>query len=77
VSVSTGATLTPHLCLSSCADALGYFAACRDWFQLTLKEGLTVFRDQEFSSDLNSRAVIRIENVLFLRGRQFNEDASP
>jgi len=50
---------------------------CRDWFQLTLKEGLTVFRDQEFSSDLNSRAVQRISDVKALRERQFVEDASP
>ena len=50
---------------------------CRDWFQLTLKEGLTVFRDQEFSSDLNSRALKRIEDVRFLRNRQFAEDAGP
>jgi aminopeptidase N len=51
--------------------------ACRDWFQLTLKEGLTVFRDQEFSGDLNSKAVNRIENVRSLRARQFSEDAGP
>ncbi|MFM2481208.1 aminopeptidase N [Celerinatantimonas sp. YJH-8] len=50
---------------------------CRDWFQLSLKEGLTVFRDQEFSSDLNSRAVQRINNVRILRSRQFVEDAGP
>jgi aminopeptidase N len=50
---------------------------CRDWFQLTLKEGLTVFRDQEFSSDLQSRAVKRIQDVRDLRGRQFPEDAGP
>jgi aminopeptidase N len=50
---------------------------CRDWFQLTLKEGLTVFRDQEFSGDMNSRAVKRIEDVRVLRARQFNEDAGP
>ncbi len=49
----------------------------RDWFQLTLKEGLTVFRDQEFTSDLNSRAVHRIETVSILRGHQFPEDAGP
>lgn len=48
---------------------------CRDWFQLSLKEGLTVFRDQEFSSDLNSRPVKRIEDVSLLRTRQFPEDA--
>ena len=50
---------------------------CRDWFQLTLKEGLTVFRDQEFSSDLNSRSVCRIDNVRILREHQFAEDAGP
>ncbi|MFM2476721.1 aminopeptidase N [Celerinatantimonas sp. MCCC 1A17872] len=50
---------------------------CRDWFQLSLKEGLTVFRDQEFSSDLNSRAVERINNVRILRSHQFAEDAGP
>lgn len=50
---------------------------CRDWFQLTLKEGLTVFRDQCFSADLNSNAVQRIEDVISLRERQFVEDASP
>ncbi|BFU59737.1 MULTISPECIES: aminopeptidase N [Rodentibacter] len=50
---------------------------CRDWFQLSLKEGLTVFRDQEFSSDTGSRAVNRINNVKFLRTTQFAEDAGP
>ncbi len=50
---------------------------CRDWFQLCLKEGLTVFRDQEFSSDLRSRAVKRIADVKTLRARQFPEDAGP
>jgi len=50
---------------------------CRDWFQLTLKEGLTVFRDQEFSSDLNTRSVQRIADVKALQERQFVEDASP
>ena len=50
---------------------------CRDWFQLCLKEGLTVFRDQEFSSDMRSRPVQRIKNVIRLRGRQFAEDAGP
>lgn len=50
---------------------------CRDWFQLTLKEGLTVFRDQCFSLDLNSKEVQRIEDVKSLRERQFVEDASP
>lgn len=50
---------------------------CRDWFQLSLKEGLTVFRDQEFSSDLGSRAVKRIDDVKLMRTVQFAEDASP
>ncbi len=55
----------------------GNRVTCRDWFQLSLKEGLTVFRDQEFSSDLGSRAVNRINNVRVIRGPQFAEDASP
>lgn len=55
----------------------GNRVTCRDWFQLSLKEGLTVFRDQEFSSDLGSRAVNRISNVRTIRGPQFAEDASP
>jgi aminopeptidase N len=50
---------------------------CRDWFQLCLKEGLTVFRDQEFSSDERSRAVKRIATCARLRARQFPEDAGP
>ena len=50
---------------------------CRDWFQLSLKEGLTVFRDQEFSADMRSRPVERIGAVRGLRARQFPEDASP
>jgi aminopeptidase N len=50
---------------------------CRDWFQLCLKEGLTVFRDQEFSSDERSRSVHRIAEVRALRARQFAEDAGP
>ncbi|WP_439328409.1 aminopeptidase N [Lonepinella sp. BR2357] len=55
----------------------GNRVTCRDWFQLSLKEGLTVFRDQEFSSDTGSRAVNRIQNVQYLRTLQFAEDASP
>jgi aminopeptidase N len=55
----------------------GNRVTCRDWFQLSLKEGLTVFRDQEFSSDLGSRAVNRINNVRLLRSHQFAEDAGP
>ncbi|MGO9943921.1 MAG: aminopeptidase N [Rhodoblastus sp.] len=50
---------------------------CRDWFQLCLKEGLTVYRDQEFSADQRSRAVGRIANVRALRASQFPEDAGP
>jgi len=50
---------------------------CRDWFQLCLKEGLTVFRDQEFTSDMRSRAVKRIQDVRTLRSHQFPEDAGP
>lgn len=50
---------------------------CRDWFQLSLKEGLTVFRDQEFSSDMNSRPVQRIDDVRVLRTNQFREDSGP
>ncbi|WP_207481516.1 aminopeptidase N [Arenibaculum pallidiluteum] len=55
----------------------GNRVTCRDWFQLSLKEGLTVFRDQEFSADMHSRAVERIGNVAALRTAQFAEDASP
>ena len=50
---------------------------CRDWFQLCLKEGLTVFRDQQFTGDMRSHAVKRIEDVLLLRARQFREDGGP
>ena len=50
---------------------------CRDWFQLSLKEGLTVFRDQSFSADMRSAAVCRIQDVKALRMRQFVEDAGP
>ncbi|MFL5237864.1 MAG: aminopeptidase N [Rhizomicrobium sp.] len=50
---------------------------CRDWFQLSLKEGLTVFRDASFSADMRSAGVKRIEDVKFLRMRQFQEDAGP
>ncbi|MCK0143445.1 aminopeptidase N [Aliiroseovarius sp. F20344] len=50
---------------------------CRDWFQLSLKEGLTVFRDQQFSGDMRSKAVCRINDVSALRGRQFREDNGP
>ncbi len=55
----------------------GNRVTCRDWFQLSLKEGLTVFRDQEFSSDLGSRPVNRIANVRIVRGPQFAEDRGP
>ncbi|WP_058493180.1 aminopeptidase N [Legionella worsleiensis] len=53
----------------------GNRVTCRDWFQLSLKEGLTVFRDQEFSRDMNSRDVNRIMDVKALRSQQFPEDA--
>ncbi|MFI9652849.1 aminopeptidase N [Guyparkeria halopsychrophila] len=55
----------------------GNRVTCRDWFQLSLKEGFTVFRDQEFSADMGSRAVKRIEEVNLLRQVQFPEDAGP
>ena len=55
----------------------GNRVTCRNWFELSLKEGLTVFRDQEFSADLNSRSVQRIKDVDSLRSRQFSEDAGP
>ncbi len=55
----------------------GNRVTCRDWFQLSLKEGLTVFRDQEFSADMNSRAVQRLTDVRRLRAAQFPEDAGP
>ncbi|MFL5334146.1 MAG: aminopeptidase N [Geminicoccaceae bacterium] len=55
----------------------GNRVTCRDWFQLTLKEGLTVFRDQQFSSDMHSAAVKRIGDVAFMRDAQFAEDAGP
>ncbi|MDH3976473.1 MAG: aminopeptidase N [Deltaproteobacteria bacterium] len=55
----------------------GNRVTCRDWFQLSLKEGLTVFRDQEFSSDMTSRAVKRIQDVRILRNAQFPEDGGP
>ena len=55
----------------------GNRVTCRDWFQLSLKEGLTVFRDQEFSADMFSRAIQRIADVRILRNHQFSEDAGP
>jgi aminopeptidase N len=55
----------------------GNRVTCRDWFQLSLKEGLTVFRDQEFGADVHSRAVTRIQEVRALRVAQFPEDAGP
>ncbi|MES2856959.1 MAG: aminopeptidase N, partial [Bdellovibrionota bacterium] len=55
----------------------GNRVTCRDWFQLSLKEGLTVFRDQRFSADLGSEAVHRIDDVIRLRTHQFVEDAGP
>ena len=55
----------------------GNRVTCRDWFQLTLKEGLTVFRDQQFTADMNSAAPKRIDDVNVLRTAQFAEDAGP
>lgn len=55
----------------------GNRVTCRDWFQLSLKEGFTVFRDQNFSADMGSRAVKRIEDVRILRAAQFQEDSGP
>ncbi|MGQ0334022.1 aminopeptidase N [Halomonas elongata] len=55
----------------------GNRVTCRDWFQLSLKEGFTVFRDQSFSADVNSAPVKRIEDVSFFRTAQFAEDAGP
>ncbi len=55
----------------------GNRVTCRDWFQLSLKEGLTVFRDQQFSGDMGSKAVQRINDVRVLRSRQFPEDSGP
>jgi len=55
----------------------GNRVTCRDWFQLSLKEGLTVFRDQQFSADMHSASVNRIKNVRLLRSQQFAEDAGP
>ncbi|SDM02678.1 aminopeptidase N [Modicisalibacter muralis] len=55
----------------------GNRVTCRDWFQLSLKEGFTVFRDQSFSADMNSAPVKRIEDVSYLRTAQFAEDAGP
>jgi len=55
----------------------GNRVTCRDWFQLSLKEGLTVFRDQEYGADTYSRAVTRIQEVRGLRAAQFPEDAGP
>lgn len=55
----------------------GNRVTCRDWFQLSLKEGFTVFRDQEFSADMGSHAIKRVEDVQALRTYQFSEDAGP
>ncbi|WP_076413628.1 aminopeptidase N [Shewanella sp. UCD-KL12] len=55
----------------------GNRVTCRDWFQLSLKEGLTVFRDQEFSSDVGSRAVNRIHAIKVIKNQQFAEDSGP
>lgn len=55
----------------------GNRVTCRDWFQLSLKEGFTVFRDQQFSADMGSPTVCRVDNVAVLRNSQFPEDAGP
>ena len=55
----------------------GNRVTCRDWFQLSLKEGFTVYRDSQFSADMNSAVVKRIEDVVYLRTHQFAEDAGP
>ncbi len=55
----------------------GNRVTCRDWFQLSLKEGFTVYRDAEFSADMGSRTVKRVQDVLFLRTHQFAEDGGP
>src|SRR3989440_3737766 len=60
-----------------CHNWTGNRVTCRDWFQLSLKEGLTVFRDQEYGADTYSRAVTRIQEVRALRAGQFPEDAGP
>jgi aminopeptidase N len=60
-----------------CHNWSGNRVTCRDWFQLSLKEGLTIFRDQSFSEDTVSHAVMRIRNVSYLRDAQFPEDAGP
>jgi aminopeptidase N len=66
--VFTPQSLTPALLA---LHRSGNRVTCRDWFQLTLKEGLTVFRDQHFSSDMTSEAVKRIEDVRIMRSAQF------
>ena len=66
-----------HLNIHSLTRLASRLAACRDWFQLTLKEGLTVFRDSCFSADMTSEAVKRIEDVRVMRAHQFVEDAGP
>ncbi|HZS66660.1 MAG TPA: aminopeptidase N [Burkholderiales bacterium] len=60
-----------------CHNWTGNRVTCRDWFQLSLKEGLTVFRDQEYGADIYSRAMTRIQEVRALRSAQFPEDAGP
>ena len=55
----------------------GNRVTCRDWFQLSLKEGFTVLRDQQFSSDMGSPTVCRVNDVAVLRSAQFAEDAGP
>ena len=58
-------------------NCTGNRVTCRDWFQLSLKEGLTVFRDQEFGADTHNASVARIREVRGLRAAQFPEDAGP
>lgn len=60
-----------------CHNWSGNRVTCRDWFQISLKEGLTIFRDQHFTADMTSAAIKRIDDVRFLRAHQFVEDASP
>ena len=55
----------------------GNRVTCRDWFQLSLKEGLTVFRDQQFTADLHNHEIKRLEDAKFLRRNQFREDSGP
>ena len=60
-----------------CIRDRGNRITCRDWFQLCLKEGLTVYRDQQFSADMQNKDIVRIDDVALLRSRQFREDSGP